>query len=189
MTPDAMIGGFADAPTQSANGFRAILSALSRPGDIRSVDGAHPPAPMSQAAGVIALVLLDSNTPVHLAGAHDCAVVRDWITFHTSAPIVDAPDAMFAFGPWDALQPVTRFAVGTPEYPDRAATLIVEVDHLEAKGTTLSGPGIKNTALLSLPETAAFVANRRLFPLGFDTLLTCGNRLAGLPRSTIVEAN
>ena len=33
----------------------------------------------------------------------------------------------------------------------------------------------------------AFRANRALFPLGFDTLFTCGDRLAGLPRSTIVE--
>ena len=37
------------------------------------------------------------------------------------------------------------------------------------------------------PEIAAFQANRRRFPLGFDTYLTCGDRLAGLPRSTKVE--
>jgi alpha-D-ribose 1-methylphosphonate 5-triphosphate synthase subunit PhnH len=38
-----------------------------------------------------------------------------------------------------------------------------------------------------LPETATFRANRTLFPQGFDTYLTCDTRLAGLPRSTIVE--
>jgi len=189
MTPEAMIGGFADAPSQSARGFRAILTALSRPGSIHCVDGAQPPAPLSQAASVVALVLLDNTTPIHLAGAYDCATVRDWITFHTSAPLVDAADAMFALGCWQALRPVSRFSVGTSEYPDRAATLIVEMDQLDTAGTVLRGPGIKRTARLSLPETSAFIANRTLFPLGFDAILTCGNRMAGVPRSTIVEAN
>jgi alpha-D-ribose 1-methylphosphonate 5-triphosphate synthase subunit PhnH len=188
MTPDAMTGGFADAPVQSACGFRAILHALSQPGEIVAVSGVQPPAPLSIASGIAALVLLDDTTPVHLAGSHDCQSVRDWITFHTGAPLVEAEHAMFAFGCWDALMPVTRFAIGTPEYPDRAATLIVEMDRLDSDGPVLRGPGIETTARLSLPEVQAFKANRALFPLGFDTLLACGERLAGLPRSTIVEA-
>ena len=40
---------------------------------------------------------------------------------------------------------------------------------------------------LSLPEIAAFRANRALFPLGFDCYFTSGDMLAALPRSTIVE--
>jgi alpha-D-ribose 1-methylphosphonate 5-triphosphate synthase subunit PhnH len=39
---------------------------------------------------------------------------------------------------------------------------------------------------LSLPDAAAFAANRALFPLGLDFILTCGNRLACVPRSTRV---
>ena len=187
MNPDALTGGFADAAVQSAAGFRAILDALARPGEIVTLTGAQPPAPLSRAAGVAALVLLDGTTPVHLAGAHDCPAVRDWITFHTGAPLVAPQAAMFAIGTWEALTPVTRFAIGTPEYPDRAATLIVEIATLSADGPRLRGPGIKDSATLSLPETAAFQRNRALFPLGFDTLLTCGDRLAGLPRSTVVE--
>jgi len=85
------------------------------------------------------------------------------------------------------VQPVSRFSIGSAEYPDRAATLIVEVARLERDGATLTGPGIETQARLSLPETAAFRHNRRRFPLGFDTYLTCGDRLAGLPRSTRVE--
>jgi len=136
---------------------------------------------------VAALVLLDGTTPLHLAGRHDCPAVRDWIAFHTGAPLVGADAAMFAIGDWPALHPVGRFAVGTPDYPDRAATLIVETDRLEPRGARLTGPGIAGSARLSLPEVAAFRANRARFPLGFDTLLTCGDRLAGLPRSTDVE--
>lgn len=187
MTPDALTGGFSTPSTDAARAFRAALDALSRPGMIRHLSGAVPPAPMSVAAGTLALTLLDGTTAVHLAGAHDCAALRDWLTFHTGAPLVDAGKAAFAFGTWDALFPVDRFAIGTPEYPDRAATLVVEVPDLTATGTRLTGPGIKAEAWLSLPATTPFRANRALFPLGFDTFLTCGDRIAGLPRSTIVE--
>lgn len=187
MTADALLGGFAAPPVQSAHAFRAALEALSRPGTIRAVQGAAPPAPLSLAAGVLVLTLCDGTTPVHLAGAHDCAVVRDWITFHTGAPLVDAAAAGFAIGIWDALQPVARFAIGTPDYPDRSATLIIEMPRIDPQGARLSGPGIERAAHLSLPETAAFQANRTLFPMGFDCFLTAGSQLAGLPRSTRVE--
>ncbi len=185
---DTLTGAFTDAPVQAAQGFRAILDALSRPGRITRLTGAAPPEPLSVAAGVAALVLLDSTTPLHLAPGHDTPALRAWIAFHTGAPLVSAEAAMFAIGTWEALQPVSRFAIGTPDYPDRAATLIVETDRLEPGGARLTGPGIDGTARLSLPETAAFQANRARYPLGFDTFFTCGDRLAGLPRSTHVEA-
>jgi len=186
---EAMTGGFDDAPVQSARAFRAALDALSRPGMIVTVGGVQPPAPLSVAAGVLLLTLADGTTPVHLAGAWDCALVRGWITFHCGAPLVGPAQAVFALGDWAALQPVDRFAIGRADYPDRAATLIVEMAALSATGMRLSGPGIRDAAHLSLPEVAAFQANRALFPLGFDTFLTCGDRLAGLPRSTRVEAD
>lgn len=189
MSPEALAGGFAAPPTDAARAFRLVLEVLSRPGTIAEVAGALPPAPLSPAAGVLALVLLDGTTPVHLAGALDCGAVRDWLAFHTGAPVTDAAGAAFAFGTWEALQPVGRFATGTAEYPDRAATLVIEMPALAADGARLSGPGIAGTARLTLPETAAFRANRALFPLGFDAFLTCGNRIAGLPRSTVVEDN
>jgi alpha-D-ribose 1-methylphosphonate 5-triphosphate synthase subunit PhnH len=188
MSADALAGGFAEAPIQSARAFRAALTALSRPGSIVAVEGAAPPAPLSVAAGVLLLTLADGTTPVHLAGPVDCAAVRDWITFHTAAPLVAAQDAVLVVGSWAELQPVGRFAIGTPEYPDRAATLIVEMPRLAADGARLSGPGIRDHAALNVPDLAAFQANRALFPLGFDCFLTCGDRLAGVPRSTIVEA-
>lgn len=188
MTPDALLGGFAQAPLQSAAAFRAALNALARPGQIETLEGAMPPAPLSIAAGVLVLTLCDPTTPVHLAGAHDCAALRDWITFHTGAPLCGAEAAHFTIGTWAALSPVSRFAIGQPDYPDRSATLIVEMAALEAQGARLTGPGIKSAAQLSLPETAAFAANHALFPLGFDTFLTCGSHVAGMPRSTRVEA-
>ena len=103
------------------------------------------------------------------------------------APVVAAERAQFALGDWDALMPLSQYAVGTPEYPDRSATLIVEMERLEAKGTGLRGPGIKERAELSLPDADAMRSNARRFPLGVDFFLTCGNRVAALPRSTRLE--
>ncbi|MGV8989042.1 MAG: phosphonate C-P lyase system protein PhnH [Cypionkella sp.] len=188
MTPEALLGGFRDAPIQSSRAFRAALEAMARPGIICSVEGATPPAPMSVAAGVLIVTLCDGATPVYLGPSLNVPLVRDWITFHTGAPMVAAQEAQFALGTWSDLTPVGRFAIGTPDYPDRSATLIVEMPDLTGEGTMLTGPGIQKKASLSLPEVTAFRANRMLFPQGFDTYLTCGSRLAGLPRSTIVEA-
>jgi alpha-D-ribose 1-methylphosphonate 5-triphosphate synthase subunit PhnH len=185
---DALDGGFTKAPLQSARAFREILEAMARPGTIRRVAGAQPPAPLSTAAGVTLLVLTDLTTRLHLAGRADCADVRDWVAFHIGAPLTSAENADFAVGTWDALHPVSRFKIGQPDYPDRSATLIVECDRLVNHGPALTGPGIETATWLNLPETAAFRANRALFPLGFDTLFTAGDRIAGLPRSTRVEA-
>lgn len=184
----ALSGGFADAPRDSARAFRALLQAMARPGRIERVSGATPPAPLSVAAAVALLVLADRTTALHLAPSHDTEDLRAWIAFHTGAPLVAAEAATLALGTWAALQPVSRFPIGLPDYPDRSATLIVEVPALEAEGARLTGPGIATDARLGLPETAAFQVNRRLFPLGFDCILTAGDWLAALPRTTRVEA-
>lgn len=109
-------GGFTEAPQQSARAFRAVMNAMARPGVIETLDIAAPPAPLSVAAGTLALTLLDHNTPVYLAGKWDCAAVRDWLTFHTSAPFSSAEEADFAFGDWDALHlsAPTALASNTP---------------------------------------------------------------------------
>jgi alpha-D-ribose 1-methylphosphonate 5-triphosphate synthase subunit PhnH len=188
MTTAALSGGFAEAPIQSARAFRGILEAMARPGTLHRVAGALPPAPLSPAAGAVLLTLCDTTTPLYLAGPADCADLRDWIGFHIGAPLVAAERATFALGRWDDLQPVARFGIGPPDYPDRSATLIVELDRLTNHGPALTGPGIETVTWLNLPETAAFRANRALFPLGFDTIFTSGDRIAALPRSTRVEA-
>ena len=186
MQGTVLSGGFADAPRDSAHAFRAAMQAMARPGCIHAVSGALPPAPLSVAAGVLILTLCDPDTPLFLAGAHDRAAVRDWVTFHTGAPLNGPAECVFALGDWQALQPLAPYKIGTAEYPDRSATLIVEMPALFASGVRLTGPGIKDDAWLSLPETAAFAANARSFPLGSDFFFTAGAQLAALPRSTRV---
>lgn len=181
-------GGFGDAPVDSAHAFRAAMTAMARPGDIRRITGAAPPAPLSVAAGTLLLTLCDPETRVHLGGAADTDAVRQWLSFHTGATICSAAEADFALGSWADLMPLSRYRIGTPEYPDRSATLIVECETLENAGAVLSGPGIRDTARLSLPDAVALRCNAMLYPLGCDFFFTCGDRVAALPRSTTIEA-
>jgi alpha-D-ribose 1-methylphosphonate 5-triphosphate synthase subunit PhnH len=163
------------------------MEAMARPGKMQTLTGATPPAPLSVAAGVALLTLCDTETPLYLAGDANCDAVRAWVAFHTGAPITGPSHCMFALGTWEALGPLSAYPIGTPEYPDRSATIIVECADLAADGATLTGPGIRDTANLSLPETQAFQANASLFPLGLDFFFTSDNRIAALPRSTKVS--
>ena len=187
MQAQTLSGGFSDPAIQSAYVFRSVMEAMARPGSIRDVVGAEPPHPLSVAAGAVLLTLCDTDTPVYLAGELDCETVRAWLAFHTGAPLCGPSRAMFAVGAWDALQPLQPYPIGTSEYPDRSTTLIVECADLAPVGATLTGPGIKETASLSVPEVEAFQRNQALFPLGLDFIFTSGNRLAALPRTTEVS--
>lgn len=187
MQAETLAGGFSDPAIQSARAFRSVMEAMARPGTLHDIAGAEPPAPLSKAAGAVLLTLCDSETPVCLAGDVDCDPVRAWLAFHTGAPVTGPSNCMFAVGTWEALAPLSSYPIGTSAYPDRSATLIVECSELAATGATLKGPGIKASASLPLPDVQSFRANRSLFPLGLDFILTCGECLAALPRSTEVS--
>lgn len=186
MQADVLKGGFRDAPVDSSRAFRAAMQAMARPGTIQQIGGTTPPAPLSAAAGTLLLTLCDPETAVHLAGPYDCRAVRDWITFHCGAPLTGPETCAFAVGAWPDLQPLDRFPVGSAQYPDRSVTLIVELPALSATGAQLTGPGIRDEAHLSLPETRAFQQNGARFPLGWDAFFCAGDRIAAVPRSTKV---
>ncbi|MEX0366502.1 MAG: phosphonate C-P lyase system protein PhnH [Ruegeria sp.] len=181
-------GGFRNASLDVAHAFRAAMTVMARPGEIRELTGAVPPEPLSVAAGTLLLTLCDPDTGVYLAGEADTREVRQWLTFHAGAPLVSDAEADFAVGSWQALAPLDPYRIGTPEYPDRSATLIVECDALAQSGAVLHGPGIRDSARLSLPDIPAMQANAALYPLGCDFFLTGGTQIAALPRSTQIMA-
>ncbi|MEM8624732.1 MAG: phosphonate C-P lyase system protein PhnH [Pseudomonadota bacterium] len=181
----ALEGGLANAPIDAAHAFRAMLDAMARPGTIQQVGVAAPPTPLGAAAGALLLTLCDPDTPLWLAPSVATDDVRAWIAFHSGAPILGRGEARFAFGAWEDMQPLSSFAIGTADYPDRSATLIVEVEALEGDAR-LTGPGVEAVARLAVPDGEAFRQNAALFPLGLDFFLTCGDRLAAIPRTTRV---
>jgi alpha-D-ribose 1-methylphosphonate 5-triphosphate synthase subunit PhnH len=181
-------GGFASQAQEAARVFRAALDAMARPGRIHRVGGGTPPAPLPVAAGALALTLCDPETPLWLGASLATPAVEAWLGFHTGAPRAAArAEAAFAIGRWEELAPLESWPAGTPEYPDRSATLIVCLDRLEPGGTRLTGPGIRGGSALPLPDPAAVAANRARFPLGLDLFLVAGDRLAAVPRSARPE--
>lgn len=184
MMATGLEGGFADPAIDSASTFRLVLSAMARPGRIETVDAATPPPPLGQAAGAVLLTLADHETPIHLAGETDSKAARDWLAFHTGAPIVEASKASFAVGRWTDLMPQEQYRIGTAAYPDQSVTLIVLHQDLAATGTALRGPGIETTAQLTLPDAGFLDFNAARYPLGIDMVLTDGAQLAAVPRST-----
>lgn len=188
MSAPGLTGGFSDPSRQSAMAFRSVLRAMSRPGTIEAVSGGAGPRPLSVAASVVALTLFDHDTSIFLGERFDTDAVRSWLSFQTGARIGTATQADFALGCWSDFRDRLDFPVGTPDYPDRSTTLIVDVPELETTGARLSGPGIETMQRLSLPEIDRFRDNAVLFPLGLDFIFTCGDRVAALPRTTRVEA-
>jgi alpha-D-ribose 1-methylphosphonate 5-triphosphate synthase subunit PhnH len=187
---------FADPVLASQATFRAIMDAMASPASIVAVDGlAHAPRPLGRAAAAVALTLLDYETPVWLdpllAQSPD---ITDWLRFHTGAPLTDDPRRA-SFGliadPQNLL-PFEAFSQGSMEYPDRAATLVLQVEGLsDNRGLCLYGPGIMTSrALHAAPLPVDFAArmraNRALFPRGIDIILAADALLAALPRSVHV---
>ena len=178
---------------QSQAVFRAIMSAMAEPGTITKIKPlAGPPQRLGCAMASIALTLCDFETSVWLDEELRLdAEVAAYIRFHTSARMVERQaEAAFALVTRpSALPPLSSFSLGTPEFPDRSTTVVVEVDVLEAdRGWRLSGPGIAGVSRLAAgpfaPDFATQLhANRDSFPRGVDVLLCCGERLAALPRS------
>ena len=193
----ALTPGFADPPLQAQSVFRVALDAMARPGRIRAFADDLPkaPAPLDDATFVLALTLIDFETPVWLDERLGAANVIESLRFHCGCPIVErSEDASFALiGDAAGLPPFSAFSKGTPEYPDRAATLIIQTEGLaDDDGWTLTGPGIQGSAqlrVLGLPLsiTEQLRTNCLGFPNGVDLIFTHERRLACLPRTTSLE--
>jgi alpha-D-ribose 1-methylphosphonate 5-triphosphate synthase subunit PhnH len=190
-----LAAGFTDAPHESQRVFRAVLDAFAHPGRIMSVPAAiETPGALSVAATAFVLTLVDRETPLWLAPELDSTDVRDYVRFHTGAPIAaDTNAAVFALLT-PARQPMLDgFAIGNDPYPDRSATLVIEVPSLRGgPSRTLRGPGIDGRTSATIAGLAdsfwvEWAANRALFPCGIDVVFAAGAELLALPRSIAVE--
>ncbi len=191
----ALEPGFADPVEEAQQSFRRILDAMAHPGRIVTLDrpAMLPEGPLGRAAIAAALTLADFETSVWLDASAGSA--SQHLRFHCNCPITDDPaKADFAFAACPAeLPPLDRFALGTDLYPDRSTTLVIEIAEIGPSGALkLAGPGIDGTArlaLIGLPPRfwAERAALATLFPRGLDLILTAGDRLVAIPRTTLIE--
>ena len=128
---------FLDPVLQSQTTFRAVLRAMSRPGEIVSAGPKlTPPAPLQAAAAAALLTLADYETSLWLPPRLQGGEADQWLRFHTGAPTAATPrEAAFAFVDLaiDELN-LDEFAIGTAAYPDRSTTIVVACASLAAHG-------------------------------------------------------
>jgi alpha-D-ribose 1-methylphosphonate 5-triphosphate synthase subunit PhnH len=186
--------GFADKVISAQSTFRSVMDAMARPGSVQRIAAvAGTPRPMMPGTAALALTLFDHDTPIWLDPAMSATPdAAKWLKFHTSAPIVpDTSISAFALiADPSALPALDRFAVGTPEYPDRSTTLILQVDSLtDGPALELRGPGINGSPTLraAIEPSDLFERlsiNAALFPRGIDLVLVAGDAIAAIPRTT-----
>ncbi|WP_374330651.1 phosphonate C-P lyase system protein PhnH [Aestuariivirga sp.] len=187
--------GFTDVAVQSAHAFRSIMQAMARPGRVMLLDAdIEPPAPLLPSAAAVALTLCDFQTPVWLSPELDNERVVHYLRFHAGAPIVAEPQAaQFVFTTAVELLPQPGLLLqGTHEYPDRSATLVIQVAGFGATDVELSGPGIRGAehfGVAGLDEVfwSAMAENHARFPVGIDVIFAAPAQLAALPRSTAIR--
>ncbi|HEY1723115.1 MAG TPA: phosphonate C-P lyase system protein PhnH [Magnetospirillaceae bacterium] len=193
MSTETLAPGFADPVLDAQRVFRAVLDAMARPGTIIEIPSpSTPPEPVMPAVGAVLLSLADHETPVWIDHESKAPGFSAWLGFHCGSRLVSEPgQAMFALVIDAAtMPPLSAFEPGSEEYPDRSATIIVQVPSLTGgEGWTITGPGIRDRIAFGpagLP--AAFkdwiVENNAHFPQGVDLIFASGNRIAALPRST-----
>jgi alpha-D-ribose 1-methylphosphonate 5-triphosphate synthase subunit PhnH len=202
MTEDflTLAPGFDDPTHDAQRVFRQILDAVSMPGRavklndaFQGLDGLSDIVARPLAAALLALA--DFETPVWLDSS-ELADLAALIRFHGGAPITQDPaQAAFAvIRHCNRLPALSTFAWGTPEYPDRSTTLLIQVDALSGGAPIiLSGPGIPERQQITprgLP--AHFWTERaqmqRDFPCGVDCFLFSRESVIGLPRTTLAQA-
>lgn len=191
-----MLPGFADPVHEAQAAFRSVLDALSHPGRCYTVPAAiTAPVGLSAARSAMLLALADYDTPVWLAPALRDAAAGHYLRFHCACPLTaDLATAHFVvLDGLASLPDLDTLRLGDPAYPDRSATLLIEVPELAEGGPiTLRGPGIQHAQAISVAgwtaQTTAFVQhNRARFPLGVDIIFSCGDRIMGLPRTALCE--
>jgi len=186
----AIAPGFENPPLQSQAVFRAVLAAMAEPGRVFPCLALAVPLPPVLAA--VALTLLDYETPMFLAGGLASEETRQFLAFHTGAPLVEVENAAFVLA-LDAndLPSVTALRAGTPDYPDRSATVILNTAGFDdGMPVSLKGPGIACERIfrvkgLSAAFWEAAAANAARFPLGVDFIFCGPDSVAALPRSTV----
>lgn len=187
-------GGFADPVFDSQSVFRALMDAMARPGrPVAMAAKVVPPHPLLAPVGAVICAIADADTPIwlDLATATGQGVLA-WTAFHTGTPIVSDPGraVLAVVADASAMPSLDKFMPGSQEYPDRSATVLIQLPSLEGgQPLTLAGPGIDGAVTfgpVGLPAgfAAQWQQNSALFPRGIDLIFAAGNRVVCLPRSS-----
>ena len=172
--------------------FRRLLKAMSEPGVLVTLPMAQGWGGLSPAATAVLMTLVDGDTPLWLDPALDNAQLRENLRFHTGVVLSDRPESVFAITQAATVPDLAIFARGSALAPEESTTVIIEVPSLNGGlNLRLWGPGIREMRAIApqLPASVTQFLRHRPhdFPEGIDLIITSGDGLIALPRTTHVE--
>jgi alpha-D-ribose 1-methylphosphonate 5-triphosphate synthase subunit PhnH len=181
--------------------FRQILNATARPGTLEQLrDETLNPVGLHGASALVAFTLLNGDVRFYVdEAALDCS---SYLLINTSSQPCGCEEADYLFFKGSADFSRLRTArVGTLEYPEQGATVIVDVQQLhhthtpQAAQLLLSGPGVDGECTLFVTGLQDDFFQHRAacnqeYPLGIDVILTdVQGHLVSIPRTTRVVPN
>lgn len=176
--------------------FRLLLDATARPGKLLSLNDVSisPPEGLSRAAALMGFALLDPDASFWMEAQHEREI--EYLRLHTGARLTPMEEADFLFFMTEAPPaPIIHARVGSLEYPEHGASLVLQVQRLseavlpQGIALELQGPGVSGRLqrhVQGVPEAVwqAIQQQNHEYPLGVDTyLVDAQNQLMCLPRS------
>lgn len=188
--------GFANPATDSGMAFRVLLDCMARPGRIGRLASLPPQESLVDSTWTLINTLVDAKAPLYLDPNLRSATLAQSIAFATGAKVVESVEsAAFVIAtPQHAEAMLADLPMGTPEYPDRSATLVIQCAELsKTPALTLTGPGIERKERFAAEGVssefwrALALRNRHNYPLGTDVFITASSLVAAIARSTRIE--
>lgn len=170
------------AEARANRNYEALLWALSRPGEIRTLASSGVDAIIEALCDQeVSLFSNDETLPIRLNALGLRFAELERADYVAIAGQLDAESAAL----------LRSAKCGSRLYPETAATVILEADLGHGPEFALSGPGINGRRTVRISGiTPDFWSVRQAacaFPLGWDTFLVDGASVMGLPRSTAIE--
>ncbi|MEM9092083.1 MAG: phosphonate C-P lyase system protein PhnH [Cyanobacteria bacterium P01_F01_bin.53] len=182
--------GFEEITRDSQQTFRALLEALSGPGQPHEITVVlTPPEGLTLPCAATCLTLLDLETMVWLQPGFP-EEVQGWLRFHTGCRFAMTPaEAAFAVVHTLAEIALDELCWGSAESPEASTTLLAQVSALSgADEVVLTGPGILASQTISPAVPMRFWhewhRNHTAYPRGMDVFLFDDQAVMGLPRTS-----
>lgn len=188
-----MLTAFALPEDDAQQTFRAVLGSMAEPLLPCALPVLPPALPgLKAATAALLYALADQDVSVWLPALPDETVSS--LRFHTGMRVADLPEAadFIVIAARMPLPDLMSLKAGSAEYPDRSATLLIEVDGFGTDQVEGSGPGFaapRRFGAAGLPKDfwREWQRNHARFPLGVDAVLITDTHVAGLPRGVRIQ--
>lgn len=186
--------GLEDSVPDAQTVFRQLLSGVSEPGLVMSIDAAREhPSELHLATYAIALTLFDQSTHLHLSPNLYVKDVINSLRFHAGVKLSHAiQQARFVICNEDDRPDMSELNPGSETYPDQSCTLIIQCQSLSTGPYyQASGPGIEHMRRIRCSGIDSTLMQHReslqaQFPMGIDIIMVCNNEFIYLPRTTLL---